>query len=344
MDSKHSYNLAHTNPLGYRRLIEPRNSLAVILETTRLRLAAIIRRLHLDFTLPTFLLGGLLLLLLSNIWCAEDKGDSSRRQKIEESVPPVALYVTIVTYFFGAHSAFHQRRRERASDYVQEWRSGEIARSKVIVKQLFADAFFSSNKTEFDPLLFNTAHAITQRLKENADGIEKLADAQTSVLNLLIDDKKDKEGKTRPQHQEAINAEEDHPSSTPKSQRVEKKQPNTDTQGEASSLSAKEAAETILSFMEQMGQDVKMNVVDSHYLKDYFYNVVITYYELLRKYIEYRQYDHSCRIRWCNFVYLAQRWEGDGFVPTLPDICRRPLVLTESDIIDATKRDNQGTS
>jgi len=97
------------------------------------------------------------------------------------------------------------------------------------------------------------------------------------------------------------------------------------------------SVKAVLSLFEHMGQDVKEQVADSEYLKDYFYSTVIDYYEFFRKYIEFTQYDTSCRLRWCNFTYLAQTWEKEGFLPQLPEICYRPLVITESDIKQARR-------
>lgn len=94
----------------------------------------------------------------------------------------------------------------------------------------------------------------------------------------------------------------------------------------------KHKVQSLLSFFEHMGQDVKSDVADSDYLKDYFYAIVISHYEFFRKYVEYEQYDTSCRLKYCNFVYMAQTWEKEGFLPELPKICNRPLVITSRDI------------
>jgi hypothetical protein len=45
----------------------------------------------------------------------------------------------------------------------------------------------------------------------------------------------------------------------------------------------KHSVDSLLSFFEHMGQDVKNHVADSDYLKDYYYPVVIETYELFRK-------------------------------------------------------------
>lgn len=111
-------------------------------------------------------------------------------------------------------------------------------------------------------------------------------------------------------------------------------------------ISNKEEAHSVdklLSFFEHMGQDVKCGVADSDYLKDYFYLVVINSYEFLRKYIEYQQFDRCHRLMFSNFVYLAQTWEKEGIPLALPNICKRPLILTSEDLCEAKKREGKNT-
>jgi len=96
----------------------------------------------------------------------------------------------------------------------------------------------------------------------------------------------------------------------------------------------KRALNEILNFFEAMGQDVKLAVVDSDYLKEYFYSAVMNNYQLARKYIEHTQYTLGSRAIWCNIVYLAQTWEKENVPPVIPSVCIRPLVLTELDIKD----------
>lgn len=99
-----------------------------------------------------------------------------------------------------------------------------------------------------------------------------------------------------------------------------------------------------LNFLEHMGQDVKWGVADTDYLKDHFYSSIISTYEFYRKFIEYYQYDQSCRVRFSNFVYLAQTWEKEGSIPQLPEICYRPLVITRNDIENARQHKAVKTS
>jgi hypothetical protein len=98
----------------------------------------------------------------------------------------------------------------------------------------------------------------------------------------------------------------------------------------------KRALDEVLNFFEAMGQDVKLAVVDSDYLKEYFYSTVMNNYQLARKYIEYTEYTLGSRATWCNFVYLAQTWEKENVPPVIPRVCVRPLVLTEHDIEDCS--------
>ena len=98
----------------------------------------------------------------------------------------------------------------------------------------------------------------------------------------------------------------------------------------------KRAFDEVLNFFEAMGQDVKLAVVDSDYLKEYFYSAVMNNYQLARKYIEYTEYRLGSRATWCNLVYLAQTWEKENVPPVIPRVCIRPLVLTEHDIEDCS--------
>lgn len=87
----------------------------------------------------------------------------------------------------------------------------------------------------------------------------------------------------------------------------------------------------ILCFFEQMGEDIKLGAADEEYLKDFFYIIVINYYEIFRKYIEFYQYKGRTKTIYCNFVYLAQTWEKDGCSPELPLICERRWIITPED-------------
>ena len=94
----------------------------------------------------------------------------------------------------------------------------------------------------------------------------------------------------------------------------------------------REALNEILNFIEGLGQDVKLNVADPDYLKDYFYYIVLDNYQFFRKYIESEQFTDGSRVTLCNLVYLAHTWEKEKVPPILPALCKRPLVLTQADL------------
>lgn len=105
-----------------------------------------------------------------------------------------------------------------------------------------------------------------------------------------------------------------------------------------------EAFIDILNFFEAMGQDVKLNVADSDYLKEYFYSTIINTYQICRKYIEYKQYKCGSRGLWCNLTFLAQTWEKENVPPEIPIICIRPLVITKDDIQKADQNSSGQTT
>lgn len=106
----------------------------------------------------------------------------------------------------------------------------------------------------------------------------------------------------------------------------------------------RESVEKVFNFFEQMGMDVKFRVVDSEYLKGNFYLIVIRYYELFRKYIEYQQNLYDSRFIWCNFVYLAHTWEKEVYAPRIPGICVRKSILTEQECDVLVHAEKEGIS
>lgn len=293
-DRDHSYNLAHTNPRGYKTLVEPRTSLAVVLENSWLAMTTLLGRLHLDFAIPALLV---VLLAAAYSWRSYREFKSQHdTQTAEEhnvipfffttdAIAPWGLAVTIVTGFAAAHNSKHLRRTESASKYISEFRSETMSKHIQQLHDLFEQEFYNKHPTHFDETLFNRCHTIPAKLKGNADGIQVLSNTQSQIMKRILRDRE-----------------------------------------------LERSVIPVLAFFEHMGQDVKMKVVDREYLKDYFYRTVVTYYEFLRKYIEFKQYKRSCRVAWCNFVYLAKSWEEDLYLPKLPPLCRRPLVLTSADL------------
>jgi len=155
----------------------------------------------------------------------------------------------------------------------------------------------------FDPVLFNKCHSVVAEYKKNADGIEILQHVQSGILKRLASKK-------------YTNAQVNIPRAALEEQQAIEK----------------DAVTSLLNFFEHMGLDVKNRVADSDYLKDIFYDALVDTYELFRKYIEYVQISRSTRMVYCNLIFLAQTWEKEGDLPTLPRICERPPVVTSEDM------------
>lgn len=81
----------------------------------------------------------------------------------------------------------------------------------------------------------------------------------------------------------------------------------------------------ILALFEHMGQDVIFGTVDTHYLKDFFYLIVIHYYELFRVYIESLQEKYG-QFVYCNFVSMAQTWERECLPPKIPKVSIKSIL------------------
>ena len=193
------------------------------------------------------------------------------------------------------HREYHFKQREKASEFIKRWQSGDMHEIVNTVGKFKTSMFWNKHPTQFDRDLFDVCHSVVAELKRNADGIETLQSVQSEILKSLYE-------KTN------------NPNET-----------NTRRQN-------KDAVDSLLDFFEHMGQDVKNHVADSDYLKDFFYSDVIDNYELFRKYLEYDQISKSKRSSYCNFVYLAQAWEKQGGLPVLPRICIRPPVITAEDL------------
>ena len=288
----HSKNLQDTNLAGYRHLILPGRSPILALESFLVKLRKFVRTQHLDINIPRALI--IIILLGSIILMTKRQKDDYELVKDLGALTGVGT--GIIFAMSNLHNQYHDKKRSRASEYIQEWRSENMIPFRRSTKNIFVQVFFDQYPTRFNSNLFNKCGSVLLELKKTPDGVENLEEAQSKILVRLLSK-------------------------------------NHDTE--------RHEIQVVLSFFEHMGQDVKCNVADSDYLKDYFFSIVINHYEFLRKYIEYEQYDRSRRLKYCNFVYLAQTWEKEGFVPELPRICNRPLVITAKDIQKANEAKNR---
>ena len=275
-----------------------------------IRFRQIFRKLHLDLYLPLFLLmlsAALTAILLNNnrqnAKCSMEGDCEYVFYKDFGSL--VIATITIMFTMGNMHRDFHLNKRTRASDYIRLWYSDEMQDVIKAVGEIYDVEFWNSNRTVFNKELFDQPHSVIAEYKKTADGVIALQAAQSRILERLYSEQHRNHGLLS----------------------FEKHKNRSD----------KDAVNRLLAFFEHMGQDVKRHVVDSDYLKDFFYSIALNHYELLRKYIEYLQVDRSNRITCCNFIYLAQAWEKEGSLPELPRICIRPLVLTASDLDHVTE-------
>ena len=284
------------------------DSFAAALAVLMARFRKFFRNRHLDISIPrscillVFSAVAWLMIASSNT-CKDCSTAASQAAKIEphknyDLINDLGVLagatITVLFAMTNMHREYHFKKREKASQYISDWRSLDNSPARKTVNEIKTELFWDSHPTRFNLEVFDICHSAVAEYKRNADGIEMLQHVQTEILERLcvpqrLNDEKQKE--------------------------------------------EKHSVDAILSFFEHMGLDVKNHVADSDYLKDYFYPIVIDTYELFRKYIEHAQIDHSSRITYCNLVFLAQTWEKEGNLPELPRMCLRPPVITTDDFM-----------
>lgn len=279
------------------------DSFAATLAVLVARFRKFFRNRHLDINIPRSLI---CLVFVTVAWlmiessnnCKDCITPANQAAKIEplnnyDLVKDLGAFagaaITILFAMTNMHREYHYKKREKASQYVSDWRSCDYSSIRQAVNTLKSELLWDKHPTRFNLGIFDKCHSAVAEYKRNADGIEMLQQVQSEILERLC-------GKNKKNDE-------------------------------------KHSVDSLLSFFEHMGQDVKNHVADSDYLKDYFYPIVVDTYELFRKYIEYVQIDRSSRITYCNIVFLAQTWEKEGNIPEIPRICLRPPVITTEDLM-----------
>lgn len=281
------------------------DSFAATLAVLVARLRKFFRHRHLDINIPCSLI---FLVFVAVAWlmiessnnrkdCIKPAGQAARIEPLRnyDLIKDLGAFagatITVLFAMTNMHREYHYKKREKASQYISDWRSLDNSSIRRTVNTLKSELFWDKHPTRFDLGIFDRCHSAVAEYKRNADGIEMLQKVQSDILERLCGEKKNKD--------------EIH------------------------------SVDSLLSFFEHMGLDVKNHVADSDYLKDYFFSIVIDTYELFRKYIEHMQIDRSSRITYCNIVFLAQIWEKEGTLPELPRVCLRPPVITTEDLMKA---------
>jgi hypothetical protein len=279
------------------------DSFAAALAVLLARFRKFFRNRHLDISIPrTFIVLVFVTVAWSMIVNSNNFKDCSTSANQAAKIEPYKNYdlikdlgafagatITVLFAMTNMHREYHYKKREKASQYISDWRSFDNSSIRKTVNTLKSELFWDKHPTRFNPGIFDICHSAVAEYKRNADGVEMLQQVQSDILERLC--------------------------------------------GKHMNNDEKHSVDSILSFFEHMGLDVKNHVADSDYLKDYFYAIVVDTYELFRKYIEHAQIDRSSRITYCNLVLLAQTWEKEGNLPELPRMCLRPPVITSDDLM-----------
>ncbi len=245
------------------------------------------RKFHLDKNIWNFLLLLVIAILVGSALKSSELSEDKRSEYLFNTAGIIAVAGSLLWTANGIHNQYHDNQRARASQYISSWYSKDLAESVRCIRELTDREFNDICNSLLGVPKENDLETPILRLKYsgNTELVKKISDAQTKILEELLNDK------TKQEH-----------------------------------------IDRVLAFFEQIGADVKLGVADAEYLKDFFYAVVIRYYELLRKYIEYWQIKRNSQSVYCNFVYLARTWEAENEPPKLPKICQTEYVLKDDEI------------
>lgn len=201
----------------------------------------------------------------------------------------------------GIHHQYHHNLLLRASHYVEAWYQEDLRESIQIVRSL--------TEQVIEP--YCNGDVSSYELKEIHE-FQEMLEIHSPVLEMKYRDEKSLIRLARIQIEVAKEL-----LQNPKKER--------------------EVAD-VLAFFEHMGQDVKFKNVDVEYLKDFFYLIVIRYYEVLRVHIESLQQKYSHSI-YSNFVYLAQTWEKDNTPPLIPRMAVRDIRKNQEKLFRKARED-----
>jgi hypothetical protein len=194
----------------------------------------------------------------------------------------IGLYGVIVGLFYNAktsHSQYHQEKFNKSSAYVAQWYSPELKKHLKLLRKLKKDTYEVTFKNELCP-----------SKEENKSVIESV----DSLLNKV------RKGKNKEEIEKIQAA------------MVEVQAKVINLLKKTNDENPKDSIIIILEFFEQMGQDIRFNIADEEYLRDFFFYIVVAYYEILKGYIDDLQSKYNSRYLYCNFINLAKRWEYLG--------------------------------
>jgi hypothetical protein len=103
--------------------------------------------------------------------------------------------ITILFAMTNMHREYHYKKREKASQYVSDWRSCDYSRIHQAVNTLKLELLWDKHPTRFNAAIFDRCHSAVAEYKRNADGIEMLQQVQSEILERLCGKNKKNEEK-----------------------------------------------------------------------------------------------------------------------------------------------------
>ena len=103
--------------------------------------------------------------------------------------------ITVLFAMTNMHREYHYKKREKASQYISDWRSFDDSNIRKTVNALKSELFWDKHPTRFDLGVFDRCHSAVADCKRNADGIEMLQEVQSDILKRLCGKNKNNDEK-----------------------------------------------------------------------------------------------------------------------------------------------------
>ena len=230
------------------------------------------------------------------VWTNSVNGDV----KLIEFLGFCGVIVGLFCNVTAIHSQYHQEKLNKASEYVSKWYGAEV-KSNVSSMRLIKHLVYNRTVVESfckDGKLENIAPC---EYKELCDYKSPESLPCMSKNEIVIPEAyklwQDKENKLLEKVREEV----------------------VKTLDDEKFKNDRDRIKTVLEFFEHMGQDVKLEIVDEDYLRDFFFYIITNYYEIFGGYIKHLQdKKYKSKHLYCNFIWLAERWRYLGPVSVVP--------------------------
>ena len=245
---------------------------------------------HLDFYAPILLLLILLIIIPSSLAIVSgyiDQEKAEDKALLLNYIGTVAITGGLFYTAKGLHDQYHYNKRAKASDYVAFWYDPEFSKSLRVLRDIKKEYFDGNDNLQKE----------IEKIRESNLEHKPSNNSSCPILEIINSD--NKEAKEQLNDIQFIILEE-----------VEKDRDK------------KDHVNRVLCFFEQLSEDIRLKVADELYLKDFFYVVIINYYQLFKRYIQYKHWKRKNSFAYCNFVYIAKQWEDPSNSPALPETCQ----------------------